>query len=101
MVFGRSFGHGVGLGHLIHFRGKQLRLPVISSPSVPRPRHYPGGMDVTGVSQLLGHPTPGGTEYRGELAKIPFNAFFGELIGTVFPLLGEISVWRSVMTGIT
>jgi hypothetical protein len=58
-------------------------------------------MDVTGVSQLLNHPTPGGTEQPGRTGKIPFIGSFGELIGTVFPLLGEISVWRSVMTGIT
>lgn len=41
----------------------------ISSPSVPMPRHYPGGMDVTGVSQLLDHPTPGGTEYLGRTGQ--------------------------------
>ena len=58
-------------------------------------------MDVTGVSQLLDHPTPGGTEYLGKQDNIPFNGSSGELLGTVFPLLGEISVWRSVTTGIT
>src|SRR5919107_339600 len=42
---------------------------VISSPSVPAPRHYPGGMDVTGVSQLLDHPTPGGPEYLGRTGQ--------------------------------
>ena len=41
----------------------------ISSPRVPKPRHYPGGMDVTGVSQLLNHPTPGGTEYLGRTGQ--------------------------------
>src|ERR671920_1543897 len=44
-------------------------LVVISSLSVPGSRHYPGGMDVTGVSQLLDHPTPGGTEYLGRTAQ--------------------------------
>jgi hypothetical protein len=58
-------------------------------------------MDVTGVSQLLDHPTPGGTEYLGEQDKISLYVLCEELFGTVFPLLGEISVWRSVMTGIT
>ena len=75
---------------------------VISSPSVHRPRHYPGGMDVTGVSQLLDHPrTPGGTEYPAEQDKISLIRRLRECFGAAFPLLGEISVWRSVMTGIT
>jgi hypothetical protein len=58
-------------------------------------------MDVTGVSQLLDHPTPGGTEYWAEQDKISLSVLLGEVFGTVFPLLGEISVWRSVTTGIT
>jgi len=58
-------------------------------------------MDVTGVSQLLDHPTPGGTEYLGKQDKISPYVLGGEVFGTVFPLLGEISVWRSVTTGIT
>ena len=68
-MLGWGFGQGFGLGHLVHFRGKDRGLPVISSPSVPRPRHYPGGMDVTGVSQLLDHPTPGGTKYMGRTGQ--------------------------------
>jgi hypothetical protein len=57
-------------------------------------------MDVTGVSQLQGHPAPGGTEYGTELDKISLNVPLGGVFRTAFPLLGEISVWRSVTTGI-